>query len=73
MLEKTGFKPVQEAKIEYHEADFSVIVPGSHVRCAVTGEAIAIDDLKYWSFARQEPYRDAHASLEAERNAAGKD
>lgn len=59
----------QPAKLKYREADFAVIVPGSHVVCAVTGKAIPLDELKYWSFERQEPYIDAHASMEAEQKA----
>jgi len=58
-----------EAKIRYLDADFQVIAPGSHVRCAVTGETIPIDELKYWSVARQEPYVDVLASLEADKRA----
>ena len=54
-----------EAKIRYLDADFQVVSPGSHVRCAVTGEIIPLDELKYWSVARQEPYVDVHASVAA--------
>jgi hypothetical protein len=36
------------------------------VRCAVTGEPILIDELKYWSVARQEAYVSAAVSLERE-------
>ena len=56
----------QPAKLKYREADFAVIIPGSHVVCAVTGKAIPLDELKYWSFARQEAYIDAEASMVAE-------
>lgn len=56
----------REAKIRYLDGDFQVISPGTFVRCAVTGEAIAIEDLKYWSVARQEAYADARISLERE-------
>ncbi|MBZ0163241.1 MAG: DUF2093 domain-containing protein [Notoacmeibacter sp.] len=56
----------REAKIRYLDGDFQVISPGTFVRCAVTGEAIAIEDLKYWSVARQEAYVDARVSLERE-------
>lgn len=35
---------------------FRVIKPGSFVRCAVTGEAIALEALRYWSAERQEAY-----------------
>jgi hypothetical protein len=33
------------------------------VRCAVTGREIPLDELRYWSVQRQEPYVDAAASL----------
>ncbi len=58
-----------EAKVRYLDADFQVIAPGSHVRCAVTGDIIPLDELKYWSVARQEAYTDVNASLEADRRA----
>ena len=32
----------------------------------VTGESILLDELKYWSVARQEPYINAGASLKRE-------
>lgn len=56
----------REAKIRYLDGDFQVMSPGSFVRCAVTGERIPIDELKYWSVARQEPYVSATASLDRE-------
>ncbi|WP_431521784.1 DUF2093 domain-containing protein [Escherichia coli] len=34
--------------------------------CAVTSEKIALDELRYWSVARQEAYADATISLERE-------
>ena len=40
--------------------------PGSFVRCAVTGEQIPLDELRYWSVARQEPYLNASISLKRE-------
>lgn len=58
-----------EAKVRYLDADFQVIAPGSHVRCAMTGDIIPLDELKYWSVARQEAYTDVNASLEADRRA----
>ncbi len=60
-----------EAKVRYLDADFQVISPGSFVRCAVTGTAIALDELKYWSVARQEAYLDAAISLERELDLSG--
>ncbi len=44
--------------------NFQVVRPGRFVRCAVTGEAIKLDELRYWSVERQEPYSSAAASLQ---------
>ena len=46
----------REARIRYLDGDFQVTSPGAFVRCAVTGESIPLDELRYWSVARQEPY-----------------
>lgn len=45
-----------EAVVEYRDSNIRVVRPGRFVRCAVTGEAIALDQLKYWSVPRQEAY-----------------
>ena len=57
-----------EAKIIYLDGDYEIISPGSHVRCAVTGESIALEELKYWSVARQEAYVDALVSFKREED-----
>ena len=54
------------AILEYLDGEYRVVSPGSHVLCAVTGENIPLDELKYWSVARQEPYASATASLRRE-------
>ncbi len=56
---------VAEAKIKYLDGDFQVIAAGTFVTCAVTSQAIALDDLKYWSVEKQEAYIDVEASLKA--------
>jgi hypothetical protein len=53
----------QEAKIRYLDAEFQVLKNGSFVRCAVTGDPIRIEELRYWSVAYQEPYANAAAAL----------
>ncbi len=58
-----------EARIRYTDHDFQVMVPGSYVVCAVSGKHIPLDELMYWSVARQEPYVDAAASLARELEA----
>lgn len=44
------------ATLQYGPNGFRVISPGSHVLCAVTGEPIALEALRYWSAERQEAY-----------------
>jgi len=44
---------------------FRVLTPGDHVACAVTGERLALDTLRYWSVARQEAYVSADAAMQA--------
>ena len=55
-----------EARIRYLDGDFQVLTPGAFVRCAVTGESIPLDELRYWSVARQEAYASAEISLKRE-------
>ena len=59
-----------EARIHYLAGPFRLLGAGDHVRCAETGVAIPLEELRYWSVERQEPYIDAAASLAAERRAA---
>ncbi|TCU27912.1 hypothetical protein EV130_103317 [Rhizobium azibense] len=59
----------REAKIRYLDADFQILSPGSYVICAMTGKRIPLDELRYWSVARQEPYADVVSSLEADKRA----
>ena len=53
----------QEAKVRYLDGEFQVLKNGTYVRCAVTGEPIRLEDLRYWSVAYQEPYANDAASL----------
>ena len=61
----------REARIHYLDGTYRLLVHGDHVTCAVTGAAIPLEELHYWSVERQEAYVDAEASLRAER-AAGR-
>jgi hypothetical protein len=58
------------ARVHYLAGTFRLLSDGDHVVCAVTGAAIPIHELRYWSVARQQPYVDAAASLEADRRGA---
>lgn len=59
------------AKLHYLPYSFRVLSPGDHVLCAVTGKKLMLEDLRYWSVARQEPYADAEISARAELKARG--
>ncbi|WP_319772880.1 DUF2093 domain-containing protein [Breoghania sp.] len=52
-----------EARIRYLDGDFQILAPGNYVRCAVTGQQIPLDELKYWSAEHQEAYVDAAAAM----------
>jgi hypothetical protein len=52
-----------EAVVQYGDGTMRVVKPGSFVRCAVTGEQIPLDGLRYWSAARQEAYVSPEAIL----------
>jgi hypothetical protein len=58
------------ARVHYLPGTFRVLSDGDHVVCAVTAACIPLHELRYWSVARQEPYADAAASLNAEQRAA---
>lgn len=59
----------REAKLRYLDGDYQILTSGSHVICAMTGAQIPLDELRYWSVARQEAYADAATSLEADKRA----
>lgn len=52
-----------EAEIEYLDGEFRILRPGSFVRCAATGVAIRVEDLRYWNVDLQEPYAGPEAKL----------
>lgn len=53
MLMSSNDKP---ATLQYGPNGFRVIAPGTYVLCAVSGERIALEALRYWSAERQEAY-----------------
>ena len=54
------------ATLAYGDGEFRVLSPGSFVLCAVTGARIPLDELRYWSVARQEAYANAQVASERE-------
>jgi hypothetical protein len=57
----------REARLHYMPGTFRMLVSGDHVLCAVTRQAIPLDELRYWSVSRQEAYASAEAAVQAER------
>ena len=53
MLMSSGEKA---ATLLYGPNGFRVIKPGRFVLCAVSGQPIALEELRYWSVDRQEAY-----------------
>jgi hypothetical protein len=59
-----------EAKLDYRDSDYRVVRPGAYVVCAISGKRIPLEQLAYWSAARQEAYAgpaEVAARLDAER------
>jgi hypothetical protein len=50
------------ARLHYGPNGFKVLSPGNFVLCAVTGERIELEALRYWSVGRQEAYASAAAA-----------
>ena len=44
------------AVLHYEPNGFRVVRPGGFVICAVSGERVPLDMLRYWSVVRQEAY-----------------
>ncbi|WP_379553137.1 DUF2093 domain-containing protein [Erythrobacter sp. W53] len=53
-----------EAKLQYGPNGFRVLRAGQHVFCAVSGEAVPLEELRYWSVHYQEPYASAEMATE---------
>ncbi|MBY0564786.1 MAG: DUF2093 domain-containing protein [Hyphomonadaceae bacterium] len=46
-----------EAQLRYGDNEFTIVRQGLFVRCAVSGERILLDELRYWNVDLQEAYR----------------
>ncbi|WHU01226.1 MULTISPECIES: DUF2093 domain-containing protein [unclassified Sphingomonas] len=53
------------ARLHFMANGFRVLTPGDHVVCAVSGEKVPLQMLRYWSVARQEPYASAALAMQA--------
>lgn len=63
MLMSNGGRP---ARLHYLSSSFRILAAGDYVVCAVTGQEIPLDRLRYWSVERQEAYASADASAARE-------
>lgn len=66
MLMNSADRP---AMLFYQANGFRVLSPGNHVVCAVCGEKVPLEALRYWSTERQEAYA---GPLEAAARLTGK-
>jgi len=55
------------ARLHFMANGFRVLVPGDHVVCAVSGEKVPLQMLRYWSVERQEPYASAALAMQVMR------
>lgn len=53
------------ARLHYMANGFRMLASGDHVVCAVSGERIPLDHLRYWSVEKQEPYASADLATKA--------
>ncbi|HET6970095.1 MAG TPA: DUF2093 domain-containing protein [Phenylobacterium sp.] len=44
------------ARLHYGDGEYAVLRPGRYVLCAVTGQKIPLEALRYWSAELQEAY-----------------
>ncbi|NNC71942.1 MAG: DUF2093 domain-containing protein [Sphingomonadaceae bacterium] len=65
MLTSRGGKT---AKLHYMANNFRMLAPGDHVVCAVSGEPIPLENLRYWNVERQEAYASADIAVDAAEN-----
>ncbi len=53
-----------EARVQFLDGEYRVLRPGLFVRCGVTGVAIPLEELRYWSVDLQEAYATPEASMQ---------
>ncbi len=60
--------PQREAKLKYLDGEYQILREGEFVRCAVTGDPIRLDNLRYWNVDKQVAYKSAQeAYLDSSR------
>ena len=61
-----------EAKLTYGDGEYQIVSPGEFVACAVSGQQIPLDELRYWSVELQEAYANAEISFQRHREFLGR-
>ena len=61
-----------EAKLTYGDGEYQIVSPGEFVTCAVSGQPIRLDELRYWSVELQEAYANAEISFQRHREFLGR-
>ena len=57
------FRPDGLAELEYLDGEYRVVKSGSFVLCAMTGQTVALESLRYWSVDLQEAYASPEVAL----------
>jgi hypothetical protein len=60
------------AVLQYGDGDYVVMKPGRYVVCAVTGQPIPLQSLRYWSPALQEAYIGPEEALKRWKETQGR-
>ncbi len=58
MMDKLNgmFGAGEPAELYYTLSDYEIVHPGAYVLCAVTGQRIPLEQLRYWNSFEQEAY-----------------
>ena len=59
------------AKLHYGDGEYAVLRPGRYVVCAVTGQKIPLEALRYWSPELQEAYAGPEQALQRWKETQG--
>jgi hypothetical protein len=59
------------ADVEYQDGEYRVVKAGAFVLCAVTGEKIPLESLRYWNVDLQEAYANPSIALKRFQEAGG--
>jgi len=61
-----------KAELIYGDGEYHVVRRGTYVICAVSGEQIPLENLRYWHADRQEAYASAAIALQRHQELTGR-